>query len=222
MNREVLTNEELDVLAQAADPTDARALESPPSSSPIADEDDCRRLSEIHEGYAKVLVEIFTKMGQRDVRCRLREAMPGTFGQFVFGQTVPTCCALMRAKPSRGEWLLAVQPSVLYPLIDGLLGVKASEPPPERPMTEIESTVAEWIIREIVESYTQVLQPNSALQLDVERLEHNAQRLRTKPGGERVFLVTYDVQCRADYGRLTLCLPLSDRQSWADAVDVNR
>ena len=62
-----------------------------------------------------------------------------TYSEFVFSLENPTCFNLLRAEPLEGNLILDINPSILYPIIDRLLG-GGREPGPlaRRPLTEIE------------------------------------------------------------------------------------
>ena len=45
-----------------------------------------------------------------------------TYGEFVFSLENPTCFNLLKADPLEGNLILDINPSILYPIIDRLLG----------------------------------------------------------------------------------------------------
>ena len=45
-----------------------------------------------------------------------------TYSEFVFSLENPTCFNLLRAEPLEGNLILDINPSILYPIIDRLLG----------------------------------------------------------------------------------------------------
>jgi flagellar motor switch protein FliM len=62
-----------------------------------------------------------------------------TYSEFVFSLENPTCFNLLRAEPLEGNLILDINPSILYPIIDRLLGGgKDGRPLARRPLTEIE------------------------------------------------------------------------------------
>ena len=55
-----------------------------------------------------------------------------TYSEFVFSLENPTCFNLLRAEPLEGNLILDINPSILYPIIDRLLG-GGRETRPARP-----------------------------------------------------------------------------------------
>ena len=45
-----------------------------------------------------------------------------TYSEFVFSLENPTCFNLLKAEPLEGNLILDINPSILYPIIDRLLG----------------------------------------------------------------------------------------------------
>lgn len=205
MYHDALSKEELKVLSHPSS-CESKPQPAAEANGPLTI-NECHGFTELHNEFSTTLMEVFGKLGACDVRCRLRDAIRGTYGQFVFSQTIPTCCAVIRAEPIHTEFFLAIQPSILYPLLDSMCGTTSKEPPPQRPMTEIEAVLAKRMMRQILHSYSQTFERALSLELVIDRLQHNAQQLKGLSGGEPVFHVTYDVICGSDYGRVTICLP---------------
>ena len=59
-----------------------------------------------------------------------------TYGEFVDNLDTPACFHVLRAGPLDERLLLDIEPSILYPLIDRMLGGgREDEPPLGRPLT---------------------------------------------------------------------------------------
>src|SRR4029450_3467435 len=72
-----------------------------------------------------------------EVRLRSLNNLP--YSEFIFSLENPTCFNLLRAEPLEGNLILDINPSILYPIIDRLLGGgKDAGPISRRPLTEIE------------------------------------------------------------------------------------
>lgn len=164
-------------------------------------------LLELHRAFAPTLANITTRFAQRNVTVSLRDQSASTYSRFVFGQLVPTCCAVVRATAADLEFWVSIQPSIAYPLVDRMLGSCQSEPVPQRPMSEIEAGLLQILFGELVGSYGDAWQQALSLGLTVDRLVHNVQQLGVLPGSEATWRVRYEVRCGQDYGIVELCLP---------------
>jgi flagellar motor switch protein FliM len=204
MHREMLSDEELSALR-----TPTREIDT--STSKVAPEVDvespCQSLKELHRALADSLSSTLSTLIHREVAIGLRDQTLGTYAQFVFSQPIPTCCAIVRAESINLETYFAIQPTIIYPLIDRLLGCKQSDPIPQRPITEIESGLAVILLTEIIGKYNDAWQQALTLDLRIARIEHNVQRLGAMPGSEPTYRARYELRCGSDFGQLEICLP---------------
>jgi flagellar motor switch protein FliM len=93
------------------------------------------------------------------LRCPLEVGFAGidqrTYGEFLQGLRNPTCFSVLRARGLAGTrnngmdecFLLDLEPAILFPMIDRLLGGGGDDQPPPRPLTEIELPLAARIVR---------------------------------------------------------------------------
>lgn len=203
MYREMLSDEELSALRTPANVADKSVSQIAPTDV----EPPCLSLKELHRTMADALSTSLGNLVSREVEVRLRDQSLGTYAQFVFGQPIPTCCAIARAEPINLEMYFAIQPTILYPLIDRLLGCKQSDPIPQRPITEIESGLAEILLTEIVSKYNDAWQQALTLDLTIAWIEHNVQRLGSMAGSEKTYRARYELRSGSDFGQLEICLP---------------
>jgi len=221
MYRERLTSDELDVLltpSQVSSPPSAPAESSPRESDTHIDE----ALADLHARFADDLSTLLSELARNEVVVKLREIVRGTYAQFVFGQTVPTCCAVVLAVPIETEFFLAIRPSILFPLLDRALGCDLPEPAQQRPLTEIESSLSTLLVEQMLGKSREAWQHVLPLGLRVARLEFNTRQMRAMSGSEPVCLVRYDVRCGRDQGWIELCIPWKPTQRLRERLAANR
>src|SRR5712672_2287611 len=98
-----------------------------------------RALQTMHEGFGRNFGAALSALLRSIVEVKLTSVDQLTYGEFVFSLENPTCFNLLRAEPLEGNLILDINPSILYPIIDRLLGGgKDSGPVSRRPLTEIE------------------------------------------------------------------------------------
>lgn len=219
MNSKQLSRDELDslltpsaVVMEATDESSARhAAQMRVDNS----------LEKLHAEFTASLVDILSNLARRDVAVRMTSCVPATFGQFVFGQPIPTCCISVDTRPISSDLFIAIRPSILFSLVDRVMGSSDLEPPQQRPLTEIEREVARFIVNQVLVKYQDAWQPVLSLDFHVDRIEHNAQQLGALAGAEPVFLVRYDVRCGRDQGWLELCLPWNSTHQMRGRLAAN-
>jgi flagellar motor switch protein FliM len=98
-----------------------------------------RALQTLHEGFGRNFGAALSALLRSIVEVKLTSVDQLTYSEFVFSLENPTCFNLLRAAPLEGNLILDINPSILYPIIDRLLGGgKETGPVARRPLTEIE------------------------------------------------------------------------------------
>ncbi len=98
-----------------------------------------RALQSLHEGFGRNFGAALSGLLRSIVEVKLTSVDQLTYSEFVFSLENPTCFNLLTAEPLEGNLILDINPSILYPIIDRLLGGgKESRPLARRPLTEIE------------------------------------------------------------------------------------
>src|SRR3989304_5922315 len=102
-----------------------------------------RALHTLHEGFGRNFGAALSALLRSIVEVKLTSVDQLTYSEFVFSLDNPTCFNLLNAAPLEGNLILDINPSILYPIIDRLLGGgREAGPPARRPPPEPERTRA--------------------------------------------------------------------------------
>ena len=164
-------------------------------------------LSELHRTFAQSLASTLTDCLSRNMEVSLRHDGVSTYSQFVFGQPVPCCCAIVASETAKFEFFVSISPTILFPMLDRLVGAGESDPIPQRPITEIERGLIEVLLAQVIAVYEDAWRPVLALNLNLSRLEHNIQQSHLLSGSEATYRTRYDVRLDAFSGFIEFCLP---------------
>lgn len=167
-----------------------------------------RALQTLHEGFGRNFGAAMSALLRTIVEVKLTSVDQLTYGEFVFSLENPTCFNLLRAAPLEGNLILDINPSILYPIIDRLLGGgREASPLARRPMTEIElrlvSRITGLFLDELKRAWENVLK----LDLVVDRVESNPQLVQIVPPNEVVVLISFELAIRDIRGMVNLCIP---------------
>lgn len=169
-----------------------------------------RSLQSLHEGLARNFGASLSALLRSMVEVRLISVDQLTYREFIQSVEIPTCFNLLRPKPLERNWILDISPTLLYPIIDRMLGgVVSGESNLSRPLSEIELRLAGRItsvfLRELKIAWANVL----TMDVDVERVESNPQLVQIVPPNEVVIMVSFEVSMGTTRGMTNLCIPFN-------------
>lgn len=170
--------------------------------------DQMRALQSLHESLARGLGAALSAALRTMVEVRLISVDQLTYSEFIYSLEVPTCYNLLQCQPLQGNWLLDLSPTLLYPIIDRMLGgVVDSASSLRRPLSEIELRLAGRITNIFLRELQQIWENVVDLDLKVERVESNPQLVQIVPPNEVVISISFEVTMGAIRGMTNLCIP---------------
>lgn len=167
-----------------------------------------RALQTLHEGFSRNFSAALSALLRSIVEVKLTSVDQLTYSEFVFSLENPTCFNLLRAEPLEGNLILDINPSILYPIIDRLLGGgREATPVARRPLTEIElrlvSRITNLFLEELKRAWSNVLE----LDLAVVRVESNPHLAQIVPPNEVIVLISFELTLGDVRGMMNLCVP---------------
>jgi len=181
-----------------------------------------RALQSLHEGFGRNFGAAVSALLRTIVEVKLTSVDQLTYSEFVFSLENPTCFNLLRADPLEGNLILDINPSILYPIIERLLGGgKDAGPLARRPLTEIElrlvSRITRLFLTELQKAWSNVLE----LELGVERVESNPQLVQIVPPNEVVVLISFELTLNDIRGMMNLCIPFNAIERFSGTLTAN-
>jgi flagellar motor switch protein FliM len=168
-----------------------------------------RAITALHESFARNYGAALSGFMRTIVDVELASVEQLTYSQFILSLPNPTCFALLTAEPLEGSLILEMNPSILFPIIDRLLGGgKTASTVPDRALTNIEFRLAGKIMNIAIEQLQEMWRhvvPTAIFKIAA--TESNPQLVQIVPPNEPVVLVTFEVSMGETSGMLSLCLP---------------
>ncbi|TWT88387.1 Flagellar motor switch protein FliM [Pseudobythopirellula maris] len=184
--------------------------------------DQMRALQTMHEGFGRNFGAALSSLLRSIVEVKLTSVDQLTYSEFVFSLENPTCFNLVNAKPLEGQLILDINPSLLYPIIDRLLGgTGEANASTRRPLTEIELLLVGRITGLFLDEMRAAWENVIELELSVERVESNPQLVQIVPPNEVVVLVSFELTLGEVRGMMNLCIPFNTIERIGSKLSAN-
>jgi flagellar motor switch protein FliM len=181
-----------------------------------------RALQTLHEGFGRNFGAALSALLRSIVEVKLTSVDQLTYSEFVFSLENPTCFNLLKADPLEGSLILDINPSVLYPIIDRLLGGgRETGILTRRPLTEIELRLVSRITSLFLEEMRRAWENVLPLDLKVIRVESNPQLVQIVPPNEVVVLISFELTIGDVRGMMNLCIPYNAIERISSKLSAN-
>ena len=217
---DVLTQSEVETLLTALDTGEATTA-APTANSAVSvydfkrpervSKEQMRAFQTLHDGFSREFAAGVSGLMRSIVEVKLVSCDQLTFSEFVHSLENPTCINLLEAEGLDGHFILDLNPAIIYPIVDRLLGGGKRQRTviPDRPLTEIElrlvSRITEIAVRGLQNAWSNIV----ALQLNVTQTESNPQLVQIVPPNEVVILLSFEIVMGEARGVMNLCIPFN-------------
>jgi flagellar motor switch protein FliM len=217
---DILNQEEVDLLLAAVAEGELGAdREGDKGDSPYLASYDFRRpervskeqlkgLQSLFEAFAREVSIVFPPFLRTVVRVDLVSLDQLTYDEFILSVTRPTALAIVNMAPLEGDALLELSPTMIFPIVDRVLGGKGKALDESRELTEIESRIITRIVMMILDSLRRSWEQLIEFRLSIKNLESDPLIVQIVAGSEMVVLVGYEVHIGGLVGTMNMCIPL--------------
>jgi flagellar motor switch protein FliM len=181
-----------------------------------------RALQSLHDGFARNFGASLSALLRSIIDVKLTSVDQLTYSEFVFSLENPTCFNVLKADPLEGNLILDINPSILFPVLDRLLGGgKDSGAAIRRPLTEIELKLVSRLTGLFLEELRKAWEGVLALKLSVEKVESNPQLVQIVPPNEVIVLISFELMLGETRGMINLCIPFNSIERVSNKLTAN-
>lgn len=182
-----------------------------------------RAFQALHEGFSREFGAALSGMLRAIVEVKLISVDQLTYSEFVFSLENPTCFNLLYSDGLEGHIILDLNPSIIYPIVDRLLGggKQAAHDLPQRPLTEIELQLVSRITKQAIVALENSWANICQLKLKVSQIESNPQLVQIVPPNEVIVLISFEVSMGEIRGIMNLCIPFNTIEPLAGKLSSN-
>lgn len=131
-----------------------------------------------------------------------------SFGEFLQYLPTPTCLSIIGMRPMDGNGVLEMNPSVVFPVLDILLGGtgRGAEGEP-RELTEIERSIFEGVVRVVLHDLKDAWNNVAKIDFTVEGTETQPQMMQILSPNEAIVAIGFEVTMGEARGMMNLGIP---------------
>jgi flagellar motor switch protein FliM len=168
-----------------------------------------RAFQALHDGFSREFGASLSGMLRSIIEVKLISVDQLTYSEFVFSLENPTCFNLLFSKGLDGHIILDLNPSIIFPIIDRLMGggKSASNTLLNRPLTDIELKLVSRITKLAIQSLNNTWSKICDLDLNVTQIESNPQLVQIVPPNEVIVLISFEITMSDVRGVMNLCIP---------------
>lgn len=165
-------------------------------------------LEALHEVFARNVSASLSGYLRTIIEVRLISVEQFTYSEFTMSLPIPTSFNLLSCDPLEGHIILEVNPSILFPIIDRLLGGgKTDSHYLERPFTNIELSLVNTILERFILQLRETWESVKEIDFQLYETESNPFLLQIVAPNEPIVLLSFEALMGEYSGMINICIP---------------
>ncbi|HOS02661.1 MAG TPA: flagellar motor switch protein FliM [Candidatus Hydrogenedentes bacterium] len=165
-------------------------------------------LQSLFEAFSRELSIILPPFLRSVVRVDLMAIDQLTYDEFILSVGRPTSRSIVNMAPLDGQAVVELNPAIVFPMVDRLLGGKGQPLERSRELTEIENRVIHRVILMILDCLKRSWEQLIEFRMTIVAMESDPLIVQIVAGSEMVILVGYEVHIGDSVGTMNMCIPL--------------
>jgi len=166
-----------------------------------------RSLHLIHDRFARSCSASFSAYLRTMSDVNLLSVDQFTYFEFLMSLPDPTCLNILSMRPLEGNAALEMNPSIVFPVIDKLLGGPGLPLAEVREMTDIEFGIIEGMLKRSLKDLEDAWSQAIKVEISIVERETTPQLMQIAAPNEPVVLVTFEIKIADLSGMMNLCIP---------------
>ncbi len=172
-----------------------------------------RSIRAMHDKMARSLASNISSLMRSIVEIQLHSVDQMTYGEFLMSLPSPTSFNVFSLKPLDGKGIIEINPSIVFPMIDRLLGGPGMPFDANREFTDIELNLLDQILRIITQNMKEVWAPIMDLYPVIEAKESSPNVVQIVAQNEIVIMVVMEIVIGQTSGMMNICYPVISIES---------
>jgi flagellar motor switch protein FliM len=165
-------------------------------------------LQSLFDAFAREVSIMMPPFLRTVVRLDLTSLDQLTYDEFILSVSRPTSLSIINMAPLEGTAVLEMSPSMVFPIVDRVLGGKGMTLSEPRELTEIEARIVQRIVMMLLDCLKRSWEQLIEFELEVLQQESDPLIVQIVAGSEMVILVGYEIHVGETTGTMNMCIPL--------------
>ena len=167
-----------------------------------------RAIHLLHDVFARNLVSSLSAYLRSYLTVNLVSVEQLSYSEFLEGLPSPTCLVSMGLRPYDGNGVLELNPSLVFPIIEMLLGGTGKQSASiQRDVTEIEQKLLDGLLRIILNDLHEAWKGVTEIDFTIESMETEPQLLYVLAPNEAVVAIGVEIRIAEAVGMMNIALP---------------
>ncbi|MCL2767331.1 MAG: flagellar motor switch protein FliM [Synergistaceae bacterium] len=169
--------------------------------------DQLRAIQMIHDSFARQLTTSLSTLIRTMVSSEVVSVDQLAYEEFINSVVSPTVIGILEMYPFNGNSIIDMDPSLVFSIIDRMLGGKGEYSGKPRELTDIEKTVTERVMMRMLELLEESWSTVVDVRFRFESMESNPFFVQICPPRDMVLLVVIRLSVGEVEGLISLCIP---------------
>jgi flagellar motor switch protein FliM len=169
--------------------------------------DQLRMLEMMHEAFARHFGTTLSAFIRTIAEISVVSVRQSSYGEYVNGLSSPTALTVFSFEPLRGNCMLEFNPSIIFPIIDRVLGGPGHPIAKERDLTDIEQVVVGKLAVKALDSLRDAWERVARVTPEIVNKETNPQFVQLVAPSEMCLVIKFSLKVKEHKGVMSLCFP---------------
>ena len=166
-----------------------------------------RAIHLLHDTFVRNVVSSLSAYLRSYLTVNLVSVEQFSYSEFLDGLPSPTCMVSLGLSPYDGNGVLELNPSLVFPILEMLLGAPASRRAIQRDITEIEQKLLDGLFRIILHDLREAWKGVTEVDFTIESMETEPQLLHILAPNEAVVSIGVEIRIGETVGMMNIALP---------------
>lgn len=169
--------------------------------------DQLRMLEMMHEAFARHFGTALSAFIRTIAEIEVTSVKQSSYGEYVNHLNSPTALTVFSFAPLRGNCMLEINPTIIFPIIDRVLGGPGNPMAKERELTDIEQVVVGKLAVKALDSLRDAWERVAHVNPEIVNKETNPQFVQIVAPSEMCLVIKFSLKVKEHKGAMTLCFP---------------